>query len=378
MYNDISTRLFLLFQRNEGCRDFLNHIQRLSRNIQGVDDRNRRTLLKLLLLITILSLLPCTATKAQIYRVAQMNTEQISALDKQKTVVILTGGILEQHGPHLPSFTDGYSNEWLTQKLAEAIIERSGMSVLLFPTIPLGHEGANEIGGKHVFPGTYSVRRTTLRAIFMDLATELGEQGFRHIFVMHRHGAPYHNLMLDQAGEYFRDTYGGRMVNLGGLVPTDEQLKKLNLTPPNLSLSESARKEIGTMDEHAGFEETSRLIFLRPDLVSDVYSRLDPQTASNPDEFFKLARAENWPGYLSSPRLANANYGARLQQYGSARDNALALAILDGFLDERDIPRYATIMTGNKQILAELTNSTKNEVERERRQREWMRKKGIE
>lgn len=334
--------------------------------------------MKRLLLMAILLLLSCATVNAQIYHVAQMNTEQIRALDKQKTVVILTGGILEEHGPHLPSFTDGYSNEWLAQRLAEAIIERTGMSVLIFPTIPLGHEGANEIGRTFIFPGTYSVRRTTLRAIFMDLATELGEQGFRRIFIMHGHGAPYHNLMLDQAGEYFRDTYGGRMVHLRGLVPTAEQLAKLTLTLPNLNLSELQRKEIGNMDEHAGFDETSRLMFLRSDLVSPVYSRLKPQTTNNPIEFFTRARAENWPGYLSSPRLANANYGARLQQYRSDHDNALALAILDGVLDERDIPRYAKIMTGDKQMMAELADSTKNELERERRQREWMRKKGID
>lgn len=334
--------------------------------------------MKHILYIAALLLLACGTASAQIYRVAQMNTEQIRALDKQKTVVILTGGILEEHGPHLPSFTDGYSNEWLTQRLAEAIVARPGMSVLLFPTIPLGHEGANEIGGTFIFPGTYSVRRTTLRAIFMDLATELGEQGFRRIFIMHGHGAPYHNLMLDQAGEYFRDTYGGRMVHLRGLVPTAEQLAGLKLTTPNLNLSELDRREIGEMDEHAGFEETSRLMFLRPDLVNPIYSRLEPRTTNNPTEFFKLARAKNWPGYLSSPRLANANYGARLQQYRSERDNALALAILDGTVDERDIPRYAHIMTGDKQIMAELAESTRNELDRERRQRQWMRKKGID
>ena len=41
----------------------------------------------------------------QIYRVAEMNTKQIQSLDKQKTVVILTGGVLEQHGPYMPSFS---------------------------------------------------------------------------------------------------------------------------------------------------------------------------------------------------------------------------------------------------------------------------------
>ncbi len=334
---------------------------------------------RLILLATLLMAF-CLTAHAQIYRVAQMNTEQIRALDKEKTVVILTGGILEQHGPHLPSFTDGYSNEWLAQRLAEAIVERAGRPVLIFPTIPLGHEGANEIAAKHVFPGTYSVRRTTLRAVFMDLATDLGEQGFRRIFVVHGHGAPYHNLMLDQAGEYFRDTYeGGRMVHLRGLLPTPEQLARLGLTPPpNLNLSEAERKEVGEMDEHAGFDETSRLMFLRPDLVSPIYSRLAPQTTNNPVEFFKVARNENWLGYLSSPRLASANHGARLQQYRSARDNALALAILDGTLDERNVLRYSRVMTDNKQMMAELAASTRNELEREKRQREWMRKKGID
>jgi creatinine amidohydrolase/Fe(II)-dependent formamide hydrolase-like protein len=334
-------------------------------------------LIRLLLVMVVVSPL-CTTSAAQIYRVAQMNTEQILSLDKERTVVILTGGILEQHGPHLPSFTDGYSNEWLTQRLADAIVELTGRPVLIFPTIPLGHEGANEIAGRHVFPGTYSVRRTTLRAIFMDLGTELGEQGFRNIFIVHGHGAPYHNLMLDQAGAYFRDTYGGKMVHLRGLMPTAEQLAKLRLTRPNLNISEATAKEIGDMDEHAGFDETSRLMFLRADLVSPEYVRLEPRTANNPSEFFDRARVDRWPGYLSSPRLASAKHGAALQQYRSKHDNALAIAILEGVLDERQIPRYGTVMTGNKQMMTELAASAKNEQERERRQRDWLRKHGIE
>ena len=330
------------------------------------------------LLTAILILLLWGSAGAQIHRVAQMNTEQIRALDKQKTVVILTGGILEEHGPHLPSFADGYSNEWLTQKLAEEIVERKGMQVLIFPTIPLGHEGANEIGAKFVFPGTYSVRRSTLRSIFMDLATELGEQGFRSIFIVHGHGAPFHNLMLDQAGEYFRDSYGGRMVHIRGLEPTKAQLDLLKVAPfPDLNLSAAEKAEVGAMDEHAGFDETSRMLFLRPDLVSIAYTRLPPITTNNPVEFFSSARSTGWAGYLSSPRLATAEYGARSQKARSARDIALALAIFDGVLDERDIPRYGKRMTSDPQITSALAASTVNELSRERRQREWIEKKGL-
>ncbi|MCA1624111.1 MAG: creatininase family protein, partial [Acidobacteria bacterium] len=93
-------------------------------------------MMKRILMIAVIAALSCGTVSAQIHRVAQMNVEQIRALDKQKTVVILPGGVLEEHGPHLPSFTDGYSNEWLTQKLAEAIIEHPGWAVLVFPIIP--------------------------------------------------------------------------------------------------------------------------------------------------------------------------------------------------------------------------------------------------
>jgi creatinine amidohydrolase/Fe(II)-dependent formamide hydrolase-like protein len=149
--------------------------------------------------------------------------------------VLLPGGIIEQHGPYLPAFADGYMNERMTQEIANAIVERPGWKVLIFPLIPLGAGGANEIGLKYVFDGTYAVHFATLRAVFMDLATELGEAGFRWIFVVHLHGAPNHNRALDQAGDYFRDTYGGRMVHLFGLLPVSAPAarSKRRWTPRN-------------------------------------------------------------------------------------------------------------------------------------------------
>ena len=151
-----------------------------------------------------------------------------------------------------PSFLTA-TQRVVAQKLAEAILPR-GWALLSCRSYL--RSGGERDGGKYVFPGTYSIRRTTLRAIFMDLATELGEQGFRRIFVMHGHGGPFHNLSLDQAGDYFRDTYSGSMVNLHGLEPTAEQMAKLKLTRPNLKLSESQRKEIGTMDDHADLRKS--------------------------------------------------------------------------------------------------------------------------
>ncbi len=307
----------------------------------------------------------------QVYRVAEMNTEQIRALDRQKTAVLLPGGILEEHGPYLPSFTDGYLNERLTQELADAIVASPGWSALIFPLTPLGTAGANEIGGKYSFPGTYAVRSTTLRAVFMDLATELGEQGFRWIFLIHAHLAPSHNRALDQASDYFRDTYGGHMVHLCGLMPSVEALAL-----PAQSLSEKERLE-NSIVPHADAAETSWTLFLRPDVVTPSYKGAAPYPAQNPEELSNATRGDTWPGYLGSPRLASAAIGARIFNQFSSRVVDLALKILEG-LDERQVPRYGDIVSkrpGSNEIDK---GGLAYEQKVASRQRDWLHGKGLE
>jgi len=89
---------------------------------------------------------------AQVFRIAEMNTRQIQALNLQRTVVLIPGGILEEHGPYLPSYTDGYAIDAYTQELAKAIVARPGWTVVLFPQIPLGNDPANTIGPSGYFP----------------------------------------------------------------------------------------------------------------------------------------------------------------------------------------------------------------------------------
>ena len=52
----------------------------------------------------------------QVFRIAEMNTRQIQVLNLQKTVVLIPGGILEEHGPYLPSYIDGYAIDAYTQE----------------------------------------------------------------------------------------------------------------------------------------------------------------------------------------------------------------------------------------------------------------------
>jgi creatinine amidohydrolase/Fe(II)-dependent formamide hydrolase-like protein len=193
--------------------------------------------------------------------------------------------------PLLPTDT---RNERLTHDLAKAIAAKPGCSVVIFPTIALGNSGANDIGGKYSFPGTYTVRFSTLRAI---LTTELGEQGFKWIFVIHGHGAPNHNRALDQASDYFREVYGGHMVNLVGLMPV--------ISAWDGKKTAKERQEDG-LPIHAGMDETSMMLFLRPDLVNRGYKTASPQSSDQMEGLIRIARSDSWPGYFGSPRKPRA------------------------------------------------------------------------
>lgn len=303
--------------------------------------------------------LPGTS-RAQVVRLAEITTRDIERLDRSKTVVIIPGGILEQHGPYLPSYTDGYLNQDLSEALARDLAAR-GWTALVFPQIPLGVGGANEIGKKHVFPGTYAIRSSTLRAVFMDLAAEFGEQGFRWILVVHFHGAPNHNRALDQASGFFRHTYGGHMVHLTDFVPT------------GLSLIAPAQDVVAAdgLSPHAGMVEASWLLHLRGDLVASDLHQATDQTARSWREIMDVANAAGWPGYFGAPRHATAEFGER--HWRTLKDWYVDFArrLLDG-LDYSRLPRRGKLAEANPANVEIDAAALAREREIEAKQRAWL------
>lgn len=314
-------------------------------------------------------LLPKEGPQANILSVKEANTHQIQALDKNKTVVLIPGGILEEHGPYLPAFTDGYWNEQLTDTIALAIAKRKGWKVLLFPIIPLGNSGANDIGMKYTFPGTYTVRFETLRAIFMDLATELGEQGFQHVFIVHGHGAPNHQQALDQAADYFNETYGGKMVNLMGLAPLVEQWFEAPKT-------EEEQAEDG-FTVHAGMAETSSMLYLAPRLVSTGYKRARPFTGHTLDDLVRLAQRPDWKGYFGSERRATSDFGRRAWHHNARVFTTYVLDILDKKINPDTVPRFAYVSQGNSLEATLDSLSLQEEAKRKEKQEAWLRSRVI-
>ena len=310
-----------------------------------------------------------TVAEGQIYKIAEMNTRQIQALDVKKTAVVIPGGILEEHGPYLPSGTDSYSAEAYTQSLARAIVARPGWSVVIFPQIPLGNDPANTIGEVWKFSGSYPVRAETMRAVYMDLVSALGEQGFKWIFVVFTHGAPTSHKVLGEVSEYFHDLYGGTMVDLVGLQPVANCCE---VTEKFLSKPELAEEGLTV---HSGADETSLLYFLREDLLANDYRNAESWTAHDIPELVSVAKKKGWPGYFGAPRLANAALGAQIFQAHAEKMNSEAMQILDG-ADPNKIPKYAdeifpVVAPFENRVLA-------HEEELRKQERNWINSKGLQ
>jgi creatinine amidohydrolase/Fe(II)-dependent formamide hydrolase-like protein/ketosteroid isomerase-like protein len=303
---------------------------------------------------------------AQVLRVADLNTRQIRALDRETTVVFLQGGMLEEHGPYLPAFTDGILSDRLTSELASGVIaNKPTWTALMFPPVSVGASGYNEIGGHFTFPGTYAVRPSTLRSIYMDLATQLGEQGFKWITVVHVHGSPLHIAALDDASDYFRDTYGGRMVNLWGLLPV------IGGWGTGMSVMPAAWKQEDGVSLHGGVDEHSLMLHLQPNLVAADFQQAPSVTGSTYAESVAAAGQKDWPGYIGAPRLASAVLGRRIWTSLSAAALKTTLEILDG-ADPARYPRYLPLMATNPPYQTWIAAANERDRALDTLQESWM------
>lgn len=277
---------------------------------------------KVHLLFVIMTIMMAQLATGQIYYLSELSTTEFDALDRQTTVILIPTGVLEEHGPHLPIFTDGYWSEWLTRQLAEELVAQRGRQVVIFPSFPIGVGEPEEFAPRKRFPGSYAVRPSTQRAVFMDIATGLGEDGFQWVFVMSVHGPLLQSSSIEQVCEYFADEYGGTMVNLKSAIHPDPPAK---MNP--LSENEIA---VAGLEVHAGLFETSVMLFVRPDLVNPDYKHLKTLTPNKWEELHAIAQESDWPGYFGAPNMARSDIGANLVQTQAENINDLAIKILDG------------------------------------------------
>ena len=111
-------------------------------------------------------------------KLAEATWMDVDAFDREAIVLIPTGS-LEQHGPHLPLFTDSI----LATAVAEEVERQMPTRILLTPTLWLG------ASGHHLaFAGSLSNSFEAYIEAIESIADSLWPHGFRKFYVLNGHG----------------------------------------------------------------------------------------------------------------------------------------------------------------------------------------------
>ena len=237
-------------------------------------------------------------------QLTDLNWPAIEALDRS-TPVVFPVAALEQHGRHMPLFTDSLLLGEIVRRAAEQVGDR----VLFAPLMWLGNSD------HHLdFPGTLSASPRMYLDLLGGLMENFIQHGFRRLVFINGHGGndvPGKQSVFEvrQRHRHRNDllllfaTYWG----LGG--------------KPHLARNDFRQQQMG----HACEWETSMMLRLAPHLVGDLKGI---QSAESKNVFDPATRAwitkeRTEAGHIGDPRPATAEKGEALFRVFS--DDVVAL-----------------------------------------------------
>jgi creatinine amidohydrolase len=263
-----------------------------------------------------------------VYRLEEMSTPALDALDRARTVVVLTVSPLEAHGPHLPVGVDAFAARHFARAVADRLVaQRPDWSVVLAPTLHLGSFTFETVG-------TIAVRQRVVRDALVDYGRSLARAGFRWIFVANGHGGPGHLAALEEASAIVSRRRDITMASFTGHIAWEffrgRYLPKIEAALGR-ALTDDERQAF-TEDAHGGWWETSLMLMLRPDLVDESYRDLPPARYTLAERM-----VPNYPlrrgglGYVGHPALADPVFAKATIEVLMAE----AMDMVDGILDGR-------------------------------------------
>jgi creatinine amidohydrolase len=228
-----------------------------------------------------------------------MSWPKVAALSKAMPVVVPIAAV-EQHGGHLPVFTDSM----LLGEVVRRAAERLGDRVVWTPLLWLGNSH------HHLdFPGTLSASPRTYLDVLGDLIDNLAFHGFRRIVLLNGHGG---NIVpAGQAVFEARQRYRTR----DDLLLLSTTYWSLGSRPREADAS-FVQDRMG----HACEWETSMILALAPHLVGDL-EPIEPVPFGNPFEPGSrgwITKDRSVPGHIGDPRRASAEKGETLFRLFSA------------------------------------------------------------
>lgn len=187
-----------------------------------------------------------------------MTRPEVEDLLTRTDMVILPVGALEQHALHLPMGTDflsGVERAKLIARETDALV-----APILIPGLSPYHMG---------FAGTITLRSETIQAVYFEAVQSLIRHGFKRFLILNAHGG--NRATVGFLVDRINQETSGIAVDLGAAA-----------TPFMARSDEPAT----VLDRHAGVSETSRLMYLAPDLVD--LAGAEKPTITMPDHLERL------------------------------------------------------------------------------------------
>ncbi|MBE5959842.1 MAG: creatininase family protein [Lachnospiraceae bacterium] len=183
---------------------------------------------------------------------------EMEQVDKEKTIVMIPVGALEQHGNQAPLGTDDMIAEAMLNYLKEELPDDFPM--LYFPVIPVG------LSTEHKnFCGSITLKPDTYYHMLYDICESLNHHGFKKIAFLVCHGgnAPVIQILSRE----LRSEYGLSVFILSSGAFSHPDVKA--------TISEG-----NVWDFHGGEMETSMVMAVHPECV-----KLDTAVAGRPEAF---------------------------------------------------------------------------------------------
>ena len=171
-----------------------------------------------------------------------MRWPEVRDLITRTDIVIIPVGALEQHGPTGPIGTDFLNSV----EQAKLIAQRT--DVLVAPILMPGNSPYHM-----EFPGTITLPMELIQQVYFEAAKSLMRTGFKRFIIYNGHGG--NEAICQYLVDRINQETGGEAVELN------------RAAAPFLPKSPPAPKGPKSFDRHGGVDETSRSMFLTPDLV---------------------------------------------------------------------------------------------------------------
>lgn len=197
----------------------------------------------------------------------EMTWQEVQQACDAKSIVLLPIGMIEEHGPHMDLSPDIYMAYHFCRSLRYCLVQK-GVPTLIAPPFYWGISD-----GVAKYPGTFSVRPETMKALLKDIFTSLDSWGVQYLFINNAHGDQVHCRMIKEAIE---ESKGLLTMEINELTDFIVEIDEPPVFPKQ-------REDRFQPDYHAGAIETAAVHTFFPQKVKVDQARiLQPQKTFEP------------------------------------------------------------------------------------------------